>query len=128
MDLNTTSELTQAEMLLVTDKLVNSLVQAGFTVIERTKRDEILKEQGFQQSGACSESSCLVEAGQLLGVHKMVGGTIGKFGGANIIELRIIDIGTGKIDKTYSKEYQGDISNLMDGMAEAAGSFSQGIR
>jgi hypothetical protein len=128
MDLNTTSGLSNPEILLLTAKLINSLVKAGFTVIERGKRDEILKEQGFQQSGACSESSCLVEVGQLLGVQKMIGGTIGKFGDEFVIELRLINVGTAKIEDSFSRTYQGNISYLLDGMVDAADSFSKSVK
>jgi hypothetical protein len=128
MDLNTTSGLSSPEVLLLTDKLINSLVKAGFTVIERGKRDEILKEQGFQQSGACSESSCLVEVGQLLGVQKMIGGTIGKFGDAYVIELRLINVGTAKIEDSFSRNYQRNIAYLLNGMIDAADSFSKSVK
>jgi TolB-like protein len=128
MDLNDTSGLSKPEILLLTDKLINSLVRTGFTVVERARRDEILEELGFQQSGVCSESSCLVEVGQMLGVHKMIGGTIGKFGDAYVIELRLIDVATSKIEDSFSKNYQGDMIYLLDGMIDAADSFSKSIR
>ena len=56
-----------------------------FRVIERTEMDNILREQGFQKSGACDDENCLVEVGQLLGVNRMaaanplVGDTTGMF-------------------------------------------------
>lgn len=72
MDFNATSGLSAKELALLTDKLLNSLVEFRvFEVVERSKRDEILKEQGFQMTGACSEASCLVEVGQLLGAQNM---------------------------------------------------------
>ena len=126
MDLNTTSGLTRPELGLLTDKLLNGLVRAGYNVVERSKRDEILKEQGFQQSGACSESSCLVEAGQLLGVHKIIGGTVGRFGTMYVVELRMIDVRTGKIEAAHSKSYSGDITVLLGGMVEAVNGLAYG--
>lgn len=126
MDLNTTSGLTGPELVLLTDKLLNGLVRAGYNVVERSKRDEILREQGFQQSGACTESSCLVEAGQLLGVHKIIGGTVGRFGTVYVVELRMIDVRTGKIGAVHSKSYPGDITALLGGMEEAVNGLSTG--
>jgi len=100
MDLNVTSGLSPQEVSMLTDKLLNEFVNTKFyKVVERSKRDEILKEQGFQQSGACDQGACLVEAGQLLGVQKMVGGTIGKLGVMYVVELRIMDVKTGEIDR-----------------------------
>jgi len=124
MDLNTTSGLAPKEMALLTDKLLNSLVEYRvFEVVERSKRDEILKEQGFQMTGACDQTSCLVEAGQLLGAQKMIGGTIGKLGNVYAIELRMLDIQTGGIDLSFSRNY-GKIADLLSAMKEAAEIFS----
>lgn len=127
MDLNVTSGLSPQEVSMLTDKLLNEFVNTKFyKVVERSKRDEILKEQGFQQSGACDQGACLVEAGQLLGVQKMVGGTIGKLGVMYVVELRIMDVKTGEIDQAFSRKYSGDVSNLLDAMREAAIVFSGG--
>ena len=124
MDLNTTSGLAPKEMALLTDKLLNSLVEYRvFEVVERSKRDEILKEQGFQMTGACDQTSCLVEAGQLLGAQKMIGGTIGRLGNVYAIELRMLDIQTGGIDLSFSRNY-GKIADLLGAMKEAAEIFS----
>lgn len=127
MDLNVTSGLSPQEVSMLTDKLLNEFVNTKYyKVVERSKRDEILKEQGFQQSGACDQGACLVEAGQLLGVQKMVGGTIGKLGVMYVVELRIMDVKTGEIDQAFSRKYAGDVSNLLDAMREAAIVFSGG--
>jgi|GEM_PF-1587214 hypothetical protein len=124
MDLNTTSGLSSKEIALLTDKLLNSLVEYRvFDVVERSKRDEILKEQGFQMTGACDQTSCLVEAGQLLGAQKMIGGTIGKLGNVYAVELRMLDIQTGGIDLSFSRNY-GKIADLLNAMKEAAEIFS----
>lgn len=126
MDLNITRGLAPNEVLMLTDKLLNEFVTNGiYKVVERSKRDEILKEQGFQQSGACDQGACLVEAGQLLGVQKMVGGTIGKLGTVYAVELRMMDVKTGEIDRAFSRQYSGDVSKLLAAMREAAKEFSQ---
>jgi|GEM_PF-5029844 len=125
MDLNVTSGVSAGEAVMLTDKLLNELVNNGaYKVVERSKRDEILKEQGFQQTGACDQGRCLVEAGQLLGVQKMVGGTIGRLGEVYAVELRVMDVKTGEIDRAFSRKYKGDVSKLLDAMQEAAAYFS----
>ena len=124
MDLNATSGLSAKELALLTDKLLGSLVEYRvFEVVERSKRDEILREQGFQMTGACSDASCLVEVGQLLGAQKMIGGTIGKLGSLFVVELRMIDIKTGGIDLSFSRNYK-KIAELLNAMREAAEIFS----
>lgn len=125
MELSVSEGLTQLEVKLLSDRLLNELVTIKYyDVIEKNKRDEILKEQGFQQSGACDQGKCLVEAGKLIGVEKIIGGTLGKIGLVYAIELRLIDIKTGKVEKAFSKTYSGDISVLLDGMKDAANYFS----
>jgi curli biogenesis system outer membrane secretion channel CsgG len=53
------------ESITMTDRLRNELVNSGaFTVIERSKMDEILQEQGLQQTG-CTSDECAVEIGKL---------------------------------------------------------------
>lgn len=126
MDLNVSSGISADEQRLLTDKLLNSLVDfQTFQVVERSKRDEILREQGFQMTGACSDVSCLVEVGQLLGAQKMIGGTIGRIGSVYAVELRMIDIQTGRVDLTFSKNYTGDVSQLLSAMKQAAEAFSR---
>ena len=69
-----------AEARTLTDRLRSRLVNTNvFHVLEREQMDEILGEQGFQQSG-CVSDECAVEVGQLIGVQLMVAGSIGKIG------------------------------------------------
>jgi hypothetical protein len=80
-----------------TDRFRSELLNTGrFDVMERGRMDEILKEQGFQQA-ACSQTECLVQAGQMLGVARMIAGTIGKVGKLYTVSARIIDVETGRI-------------------------------
>src|SRR5215471_14910975 len=56
------------------------IINSGkYEVIDRSNMDKILKEQAFQMSG-CAAKECAVEAGQMLGVGKIVVGTIGLIG------------------------------------------------
>lgn len=125
MDLAVTSGLSSEQGALLTDKLISELADCGaFKAMERPKRDEILSQQGFQQSGACDQRACLVAAGQMLGVQKMVGGTLSKYGSVYTVELRLVDIRTGNIDQTFSREYVGDVLVLLGAMRDAATALS----
>jgi hypothetical protein len=105
LDLEPRGGLSADEILSISDRLRGELLATGkYTVIERAQMDAILKEQGFQQTGVCSEASCIVQVGQLLAVHKMVGGSIGKVGKAYSINLKIIDVQTGKIERQVSDD------------------------
>ena len=50
------------------DRLRANYSIRNIKVIEREMMEEIIKEQGFQQSG-CSTDECMVEVGKLIGVE-----------------------------------------------------------
>lgn len=92
-----------------------------FVVIERNRIKSILQEQGFQQSEACSQVSCIVEVGKILKVQRMFAGTIGKIGKMYTVAIQLIDIETGEIVSNKTREHKGDIEELTDilkGMAD----------
>ncbi|MDD5674894.1 MAG: CsgG/HfaB family protein, partial [Chitinivibrionales bacterium] len=106
--------VTDGEIELLTDRLRAELFNTGaVNVMEREQMQAILKEQGFQQSGACSDEACLVEMGQMLGVQKMVSGSLGKLGNLFMVNLRVIDIATGQIVKVVSKDIKGNIEDIV---------------
>jgi curli biogenesis system outer membrane secretion channel CsgG len=71
------SGVTEGEVELLADRLRAELFNTGaVNVMEREQMQEILKEQGFQQSGACNDEACLVQMGQMLGVQKLVSGSL----------------------------------------------------
>ena len=69
--------VSQSETRTLTNRLRDEMFNTGiYIVLERGKMDEVLKEQGFQQTG-CVTSECAVEVGNMLGVQQMIGGSIG---------------------------------------------------
>ncbi len=105
LDLEPLGGLTPEESRTVSDRLRGELIATdSFTVLERGQMDAILREQGFQQSGACSEASCIVEVGQLLAVHKMVGGSIGRVGRSYSVNLKVIDVQSGRIERQVAED------------------------
>lgn len=120
MDLRAEGDLKSAAGIL-SDRLRAEFFNTGkFSVMERGEMDAILKEQGFQQSGACDDKACMVQVGQLLGVEKMAAGSIGILGTVYLINLRIIDVATGKLIDTYSGECRCPIEDLGNAMGTAA--------
>ena len=107
------SEVSSSEIKALTERLRSELLMTKhFKVLERDIMEEILKEQGFQQSG-CTTNECVVQIGQLVNVEKMVAGTINKIGNTFSSSVRIIDITTGSIDKIVSFDYTGPIDELL---------------
>ncbi|MBI4726971.1 hypothetical protein HY768_07070 [candidate division TA06 bacterium] len=126
MDLRASGVSTKDAKFL-TERFVIELQNTGrFAVMERDQRDEILKEQGFQQTGACDQTSCLVEAGRLLPIQKMIGGSVGKIGNTFSIQIRMVDLKTGEVEKTTAKDYTQQIDYLLTtGMKEVAIDLAQ---
>jgi TolB-like protein len=106
--------LTESEALTLSDVLRARLMETGkFKVMERGEMETILKEQAFQQSGACNEEACMVEMGQLLGIEQILAGSIGRVGKAFSISVRIISVQSGEIIRSISHSYTGPIENLL---------------
>ena len=63
--------ISQLEAKTLTDRLMSEMVNTDAVImVERNQMDEILNEQGFQQSG-CTSSECAAEVGALLGVQNL---------------------------------------------------------
>ncbi|MDI6739768.1 MAG: CsgG/HfaB family protein [Candidatus Edwardsbacteria bacterium] len=104
----------ESEVSALSDQLRTELFQTdAFDVMERGKMQEILKEQGFQQTGACNTDACAVEVGQLIGVEKMIAGSLGKVGRTYSINLRMIDVKTGRMERSVTRDYAGEIDKLL---------------
>ena len=91
-----------------------------FKVVERSMMEEILEEQGLQQSG-CTTTECIVEVGKLIGVEQIVGGSISKVGNTFSVSARIVSVETGNILHTATHDYKGEIDDLLTtGMKKVA--------
>lgn len=100
------------EAAYLTRRIRHELVQTGtYIVLERSTMEEILTEQAFQMSG-CTSSECAVEAGQLLGVEKMIAGSVGKIGSMYTIFLRLIDVETGEIEISATADSYGGVEEV----------------
>lgn len=98
----------------LTHRLRAELLGTGqFNVMERQRMESILTEQGFQQTGACSDDACLVEAGKILGVSKMIAGSVAKVGSLFEISIRMIDVGSGRILLEVTDATPGPLENVL---------------
>ncbi len=120
--------VSQSETSTLTDRLRDEIFKTGvYNVLERGLMDDVLKEQGFQQTG-CTTSECAVEVGNMLGVQQMIGGSIGKVGNIYTVSARVIDVETGEVLKSANYDLVGGIEELlMNGMNQVASELS-GIR
>ncbi|MBD3418530.1 MAG: hypothetical protein GF398_00280 [Chitinivibrionales bacterium] len=90
----------------------NLLGYPHYSVLSRNDIDKILEENWISGSGLCNENSCLIETGNILGVQKLITGTIGKVGRTHNIVLKLIDIEEGRLEASSSRRYAGTIDSL----------------
>ena len=92
--------LNRAEEMLgiITTEIVNS---KKFRVIERSRIDQIIREQGFQKSQL--SDSQVIRIGKLLGVNKILTGEFPGTGyGDGTVSVRIINVQSGEIEAAAS--------------------------
>lgn len=120
----------QSSADIISERLRSELFMTGhFKVMERNEMSNVLKEQGFQKSGACDEATCLVEVGQLLGVQKIIAGSVGKIGSLYTISLRMINVSSGEIVYTVNEDYDGTIEGFIRKTIKiVAGKLALGVR
>jgi formylglycine-generating enzyme required for sulfatase activity len=102
------------------DSVIHELSQSGkYEIIDRSNMNKILKEQKFQMSG-CVAQECKVEAGQILGVGKIVNGSVGIVGKTYYLTLQLIDVQTGKIEISVVDKCKCELDELIDSTTRLA--------
>ena len=101
-------------------RLETSLIQSNrFTVVDKKERDEVLKEQKFQQSGLCDDE-CIVDLGKNLGAEYLVIGELIELPGLYQIDIKILSVETGETTKKVTSEIEGGMKDLLNGIEEAS--------
>jgi TolB-like protein len=109
------------EASLLADRLRVELFKTRKVVMmEREQMNEILSEQGFQQSGACTDEECLVKMGQMLGVEYLVSGSIGRLGSLLMCNFRVISVVSGKVTQVVSRDISGGIEGVVNELKSVA--------
>jgi len=105
--------ITAMEAIALTQRLAGEMVNTdNFILVDRSQMEEILQEQGFQQTG-CSSAECAVEIGNLLGVQQMVSGSFGKIGETYTIETKLFSVETSETIRAVNKTYKGAVDGLI---------------
>jgi TPR repeat protein len=109
----TSGTVSEAELHLLSERLRIELFRTGeFTVLEREKMDLILREQGFHISGVCA-TECVIEMGQLLGMTKMVIGNVGNVGTMYTMNLKMVDVETGALERVAVQDCACDLEEVL---------------
>lgn len=131
LDFSAISGISKEEAASLTSKFRNAFANTKkYTVLEVGEMKEILKAQDFTLSDNCKSAECAVQVGQLLATEKIVSGDIGKIGSTYSVTIKIIDVTSGRIEKTLNEEYSGKpdgLLSLLDAMAQkVTGTYKAG--
>ena len=114
MELDNRGGVSPSECSLLSDSIRQELFSTGrYRIVDRKNMDQILKEQGFQLSD-CTSQECAVQVGKLLGVEKMVVGSIGKLGQKFMLNLQLLNVETGEIESMASDECPCTVEKLSE--------------
>ena len=89
-----------------------TLSKGVYTHVERNRMGQVLKEQGFQNTGVVSSEDA-VKIGEALGAEYIVTGSISKVGTLFSINARLLNVQSAEIIKSISHDHMGDIMDLM---------------
>ncbi|MBO8131791.1 MAG: PEGA domain-containing protein [Candidatus Marinimicrobia bacterium] len=111
MDLDA-NNIDESEAKALSDRMRVEIVQIGvFDVMERKRMADILNEMKFQLSGTTTDANA-IEIGKMVGVRKIVAGSVGKIDNIYTISVRLIDIETGRIERTAVYDIYGTLSTV----------------
>jgi len=110
----------------LTDNVRNVIVNSGiFKVMDRANMDRILREQAFQMTGSVLRDRA-VEAGQFLGVGKIVIGSIGIVGRTYFISLSLVNIETGETERVVEDTCKCELDELIESTKRVANKLIAG--
>jgi formylglycine-generating enzyme required for sulfatase activity len=110
----------------LTDSLRHEIVKSGkFKVMDRANMDRILREQAFQMTGGVLKERA-VEAGQFLGVGKIVIGSIGIVGRTYMISLSLVNIESGETERVEEDTCKCELDELIESVKRAANKLMTG--
>jgi TolB-like protein len=110
----------------LSDSVRHEIVKSGrFKVMDRANMDRILREQAFQMTGGVQKDRA-VEAGQFLGVGRIVIGSIGIVGRTYMISLSLVDIESGETERVEEDTCKCELDELIESVKRAANKLMSG--
>jgi len=85
-----------------------------FDLMDRQMMKERMTEKDFASTTECDQVRCLVRYGKSLDVQKMVGGLVSSFGQTWDLSMLLVDVNTGKVEATFSRNYTGAMEDLLE--------------
>ncbi len=122
MDFKVTN-VQKSESDLFLDFFSNALFETGvFDVLQRDKRDQLLKEIEFSLSDT-ADAKKTRQVGKLLSSKLLVFGNLGKVGKNVLLSVSMVDVETGRTVSTYSKTYK-TLDEVFDSLSAVSSSLA----
>lgn len=92
----------QAYLEVLSDRLRSELLfSEQFEIVQRARMHNILQEQGLRLQG-CTTPFCAAKVGRMIGVDRIVIGSMNKAEDMYSSYIRMVDVESGKVVKTVS--------------------------
>ena len=113
---------------IISDALRGELFKyEKFKIMNREDMKEVMEEQSLQNSGVCDTKECYVEIGLVLGVEKIITGSVGKIGTTYTLTIKVIDIESAENEKIINSKKKGSEDLLLE-MIENVGRELSGLK
>jgi hypothetical protein len=101
------SNIDKSDLRAFSNRLGFEIFNTGcFDIFERNRMKDVLAEQGFQNT-ECVSTDCAIKIGQLIGVEKVVISSIDRVQYLYTVNLRMVNIRTGKIESFVTEDCSG---------------------
>jgi curli biogenesis system outer membrane secretion channel CsgG len=97
---------------MIAEFLTTAAVDSGrFSIVERSLLEKVMKELELGQSGIIEEGKAR-EIGRMVGAGAILTGSVSRLGNTMRIDVRLIDVESGKILAAANEITEGDLQAL----------------
>lgn len=97
---------------MIAEFLTTAAVDSGrFSIVERSLLEKVMKELELGQSGIIEEGKAR-ELGKMVGAGAILTGSVSRLGNTMRIDIRLIDVESGKIIAAANEITEGDLQSL----------------
>lgn len=91
-----------------------------FVLVDREMMRERMTERDWTTVEHLDHVEELAARGRSLAVEKIIGGRLGSFGGLWTVDMRLVDVNTGREDRSFFQQVEGRMEDLLPVVAEGA--------
>lgn len=112
--LSGSEEVTEKDIKVISSYLTTQVARlSGQKVISEEDLKTIISQVEIRQKCGSTDTSCITEIGNALGVPEAIAGELGKLGSHWIISVRRLDLRSAEVIKRVGRDVQGSVDNLI---------------